>query len=548
MSLLSNAKRPSESSATLVTESSSGHAEGQADPADEDVSVTLGAPVETRSPLGRQVTLFSAITLNLGELLGSGIFSVPGVVLNSVGSVGLLLAYWVIAPIFACVALLAYTELASMFPHRSGAEVVFLEQAYPRPRFLVPISFAVSTVLLSFSATNSIVFAQYASAIFDIDITGSRQTAFALGVVTFCVAVVGVSTKWALRIVTVLTTIKILSLIFVSGTGAAVLLGFTHISDPFANFRNIWQGSSTNPNALATALVKTNFAFVGWANSYNVLSEVKGDNPVRTVRNAGLISLSMVTILFFLTNLAYVAAVPAEEIKGSGQLVAALFFSHVYGEHWAARILPVMVACSCVGNITVGQARVLREVARQGLLPYPEFFASTKPFGTPLAPVSLKCALTVIVLLALPAKDAFSFMLDLTSYPNLIFAAATAIGVWRLRRSRALVGLAPSPFRVSNFAVGLWLMQCVFLLVMPWVPPEHGRGDVSFWYATYCVVGLAVLGFCGLYYYTWIILLPRFGGYKIVEQIVELDDGARTTHLIRKYETPSEREPLLTVR
>ena len=137
---------------------------------------------------------------------------------------------------------------------------------------------------------------------------------------------------------------------------------------------------------------------------------------------------------------------------------------------------------------TVGQARVLREVARQGLLPYPEFFASTKPFGTPLAPVSLKCALTVIVLLALPAKDAFSFMLDLTSYPNLvsttvghlttylsarltcpeIFAAATAIGVWRLRRSRALVGLAPSPFRVSNFAVGLWLMQCVFLLVMPW--------------------------------------------------------------------------------
>lgn len=26
------------------------------------------------------------------------------------------------------------------------------------------------------------------------------------------------------------------------------------------------------------------------------------------------------------------------------------------------------------------------------------------------------------------------------------------------------------------------------------VPPEHGRGDVSFWYATYCVVGLGVLG------------------------------------------------------
>ena len=46
-------------------------------------------------------------------------------------------------------ALAVYTELASMFPNRSGAEVVYLEQAYPRPRFLVPVSFAVTTVLLS---------------------------------------------------------------------------------------------------------------------------------------------------------------------------------------------------------------------------------------------------------------------------------------------------------------------------------------------------------------------------------------------------------------
>lgn len=39
--------------------------------------------------------------LNLGQLLGSGIFSVPGVVLNSVGSIGLSLSFWVISPIFA---------------------------------------------------------------------------------------------------------------------------------------------------------------------------------------------------------------------------------------------------------------------------------------------------------------------------------------------------------------------------------------------------------------------------------------------------------------
>ena len=34
-------------------------------------------------------------------MLGSGIFSVPGVVLNSVGSVGLFLIAWILAPLFA---------------------------------------------------------------------------------------------------------------------------------------------------------------------------------------------------------------------------------------------------------------------------------------------------------------------------------------------------------------------------------------------------------------------------------------------------------------
>lgn len=53
------------------------------------------------NPLGHQVTLLSCVMLNLGQMLGSGIFSTPGVILNSVGSIGLLLLFWVLAPLFA---------------------------------------------------------------------------------------------------------------------------------------------------------------------------------------------------------------------------------------------------------------------------------------------------------------------------------------------------------------------------------------------------------------------------------------------------------------
>jgi hypothetical protein len=49
-----------------------------------------------------------------------------------------------------------YLELASYFPNRSGSEAVYLEQAYPRPKYLFPIAFAVQSVILSFSASNAI--------------------------------------------------------------------------------------------------------------------------------------------------------------------------------------------------------------------------------------------------------------------------------------------------------------------------------------------------------------------------------------------------------
>ena len=39
--------------------------------------------------------------LNVGALLGPGIFALTGVILKSVGSVGLLLTFWLIAPVFA---------------------------------------------------------------------------------------------------------------------------------------------------------------------------------------------------------------------------------------------------------------------------------------------------------------------------------------------------------------------------------------------------------------------------------------------------------------
>lgn len=81
---------------------------------------------------------------------------VASTILNGTGSVGLSLIYWAIGFLTSISTLSVYLEYAAYFPNRSGSEVVYLEQAYPRPRWLFPTAFAFQSVALSFSSGNSI--------------------------------------------------------------------------------------------------------------------------------------------------------------------------------------------------------------------------------------------------------------------------------------------------------------------------------------------------------------------------------------------------------
>ena len=64
--------------------------------------------------------------------------------------------YWPLGFLVSLSSLTVYLEFAAYFPNRSGAEVVYLEQAYPRPVYFFPVAFAVQSVILSFSSGNAI--------------------------------------------------------------------------------------------------------------------------------------------------------------------------------------------------------------------------------------------------------------------------------------------------------------------------------------------------------------------------------------------------------
>ncbi|KAJ0276560.1 hypothetical protein CBS470a_010720 [Colletotrichum nupharicola] len=67
------------------------------------------------------------------------------------------------------------------------------------------------------------------------------------------------------------------------------------------------------------------------------------------------------------------------------------------------------------------------------------------------------------------------------------------------------------------------------------IPPEGGvfAGDVIFWYATYVVAGIGILLGCGVYYWLWIYVVPKARGYRIMQHLLELADGAQSHKLVK---------------
>ncbi|PWN49405.1 amino acid transporter [Violaceomyces palustris] len=507
-----------------------------------------GAPVEAISALGQQVGWVTVVALNFSQMIGTGIFSTPGSIAKSLGSVGASLLVWVIGIVISFAGLAVYTEFASYYPNRAGAEVVYLEKAYPRPRYLLTVTFAFQTVLLSFSSSNCIVFATYVLRACGAPETEWREKSLAVGAMAFACLVILLSTKWSLRVSNALSYLKVIILTFVAISGLVVLAGGTKVKGVRDhNFHDAFRGTSKSGNAWAQAVVKIVFSFAGWNNANNVLNEIP--NPVRTIKIWSPISLSIVSVLYILAGVAYFSAIPLEEIKSSKTLTAALYFEKVFGTTAGAKVLPALVAVSAMGNIiavAIGQSRVLREVGRQGVLPYPSLWSSTKPFGTPLFPLVVKFTLTAIMILAPPFGDAFNFVVDLASYPSQFFNLLMVLGLFRIRywrkrndRDSEVEGGSEEIYKAWDVALITYALVALFLLIAPWLPPAGGAkgGDVSFWYATYCAVGIAVILVCFLYYLVRFVLIPRARGYRWQDEVVTLDDGSVTNRLVKVYKS-----------
>lgn len=69
-----------------------------------------------------------------------------------------------------------------------------------------------------------------------------------------------------------------------------------------------------------------------------------------------------------------------------------------------------------------------------------------------------------------------------------------ALGIYIVRWRRKEANLPEPEFKAWNVVILFNILIQLYLLVMPWYPPKGGQyaGDVSFWYATSAVTGIAM--------------------------------------------------------
>lgn len=305
---------------------------------------------------GRNVSWMSAYILIISRVAGSGIFATPGVIFKSVGSVGLSLLLWVIGSGIAACGMAMSMELGCMLP-RSGGEKVYLEFMYRWPRFLASTIVAVQAVLLGFTASNAIVFGQYTLFALHLEPTAFSQRLLAVGMLTVVTVIHGCFLKTGILIQNAVGWVKILVMSFMVFAGLASFVFATASpsnSVPTVNLLSwveIWNDSNWRWGVVSTAIFKVSYSYSGFTCVNIVMNEVK--DPVRTLKTVGPAALITICIFYLSLNLAYFMVMPLDEIRESGELIAALFFQKMFGEAVGRTILPLLIAISAFGSAMI---------------------------------------------------------------------------------------------------------------------------------------------------------------------------------------------------
>lgn len=244
----------------------------------------LGTPTSTRIDLNgaslekhKTITYLNGLSLIVGLIIGSGIFSSPSQVYTNSGSPGASLIVWTVAGLLAWTGAASYAELGGAIPLNGGAQA-YLSKIFGELAGFLFTWCAVFVLKPGSQAIIAIIFGEYVvRAIIGADAenaSGWINKGVALSGLTLVTLMNCISTKFAVRMGDLLMFFKFIALFAITIIGVVVAAtGFTAHSKPSTEWKttNWFQGTSSDPSNWAVALYAGLWAFDGWDNVRNSL-------------------------------------------------------------------------------------------------------------------------------------------------------------------------------------------------------------------------------------------------------------------------------------
>jgi APA family basic amino acid/polyamine antiporter len=418
---------------------------------------------EKQTELKRSLGLIDATSLVAGSMIGSGIFIVTSAMARDIGSAAWLLVIWLVTGLITVAAALSYGELAGMMP-KAGGQFVYIQRAYGRlvsflygwTVFTVIQTGVIAAIAVTFANYSAIFFPALDDVIFTVGsgfaFTNSKVLAVVSIILLTYINTKGVQSGKTVQLI--LTSAKLIALFALIILGLYVGLQTNILSD---NFTDMWEASKTVVNANGTitvtklagmallgaagaTMINSLFSSDAWNNVTFIAGEIK--EPKKNIPRSLFLGTLIVTIIYVLANVAYLALLPMQGSPGaetafengimfaSNDRVGAAAAGMILG-NVSVFVMAALIMVSTFGansGLILSGGRLFYAMAKDGL-----FFKQATELNKNQVPAK---ALWVQCLWAsvLAVSGKFGDLLTYATFASLLFYILTIFGLFILRK------------------------------------------------------------------------------------------------------------------
>lgn len=443
---------------------------------------------ETRH-LIRGLGLIAAISVIIGNVIGTGVFLKARVMTCNVGDPNWVIAAWIAAGLLSLAGALTYAELTAMKPE-AGGPYVFMRDAFGKiwsflfgwTQLLIIRTGSQAAVAVVFAiALNDYLGGGLRHVLIETTIFGLPWTVTSLELVAIMVIAIFttlncLSVSISGYIATVLTGVKIGLVIFV-GLGAFLWVtggSFDHFTmnsaggacEGVAESVRFGSAEYTFLAGFAAAMLGALWGYDGWDNLSFVAGEVK--NPGRNLPIAIIGSVVLIIILYVFAQVAYfyvldpVAVASVSETGSVGMAVVSRFFGGdplTFATGVAVAIFTMGLMLSSLGTLhtsILSNSRIPYAMAEDGVMF--RLFSKLSVNGVPVNAVIFQGIWATVLALS----GSFDTLTDYVIFASWIFYAMITMSIFVFRKREPN---AERPYKAWGYPV----VPVIFLLVTGWL-------------------------------------------------------------------------------